>query len=134
SEPMSPNYGMRRPSFENEHFEADDSESSRKPWMRSPKRNNTTPPRDKRRDFRSPKSGDDRLQTFGKSPTTVNSPHHSPSPPATVKGQSMTDKTSPSNRYFIVKCNSMKNLETSLNKGIWSTTPTNEQKFNQAFK
>ncbi|KAM9306788.1 3'-5' RNA helicase YTHDC2 isoform 2-T2 [Pholidichthys leucotaenia] len=37
-------------------------------------------------------------------------------------------------RYFIMKSNSIRNLEISQQKGIWSTTPNNEIKLNKAFK
>nr|XP_055054283.1 3'-5' RNA helicase YTHDC2 isoform X2 [Misgurnus anguillicaudatus] len=36
-------------------------------------------------------------------------------------------------RYFIMKSSNMKNIELSQKKGIWSTTPNNEQKLNRAF-
>ena len=36
-------------------------------------------------------------------------------------------------RYFIVKCNNEKNLEISMNKGIWATTKGNEKKLDRAF-
>ncbi|XP_038148771.1 3'-5' RNA helicase YTHDC2 isoform X1 [Cyprinodon tularosa] len=36
-------------------------------------------------------------------------------------------------RYFIMKSNSMRNVEISQEKGIWSTTPSNESKLSQAF-
>lgn len=36
-------------------------------------------------------------------------------------------------RYFILKSSNMKNIELSQQRGIWSTTPNNEQKLNRAF-
>ncbi|XP_030579929.1 3'-5' RNA helicase YTHDC2 [Archocentrus centrarchus] len=36
-------------------------------------------------------------------------------------------------RYFIMKSNNIRNLEISQQKGIWSTTPTNETKLTKAF-
>ncbi|MEQ2303440.1 hypothetical protein AMECASPLE_016937 [Ameca splendens] len=36
-------------------------------------------------------------------------------------------------RYFIMKSNSIRNIEISQQKGIWSTTPSNETKLTQAF-
>lgn len=36
-------------------------------------------------------------------------------------------------RYFIMKSNSMRNVEISQEKGIWSTSPSNESKLSQAF-
>uniref|UniRef100_A0A3P9P8H0 RNA helicase n=1 Tax=Poecilia reticulata TaxID=8081 RepID=A0A3P9P8H0_POERE len=41
--------------------------------------------------------------------------------------------TVPSVRYFIMKSNSIRNIEISQQKGIWSTTPSNETKLTQAF-
>ena len=36
-------------------------------------------------------------------------------------------------RYFIMKSSNLRNLEISQQKGIWSTTPSNERKLNRAF-
>lgn len=36
-------------------------------------------------------------------------------------------------QYFIMKSNSIRNIEISQQKGIWSTTPSNETKLTQAF-
>ncbi|XP_065600330.1 3'-5' RNA helicase YTHDC2 [Cyrtonyx montezumae] len=36
-------------------------------------------------------------------------------------------------RYFIMKCRTWQNLHASQQKGVWSTTPSNEQKLNRAF-
>ncbi|XP_070542906.1 3'-5' RNA helicase YTHDC2-like [Ptychodera flava] len=139
SEPMSsPNY--RKTPNENDFSEIDDSESGRKPWMKSPKRTNITPPKDRRRDFRSPRPHEDKLSSFTKSPSdssTTASPSDSPSPPGSVKG---IDKSSPSSeqvlshRYFIVKCNNQMNLEISLTKGIWSTSVGCEKRLSKAYE
>ncbi|KAG8598146.1 hypothetical protein GDO81_002511 [Engystomops pustulosus] len=62
------------------------------------------------------------------------SPCASPSPPASIK--SSTSPSSRSNlpvRYFILKSSNLRNLEISQQKGIWSTTPSNERKLNRAF-
>ncbi|OXB79485.1 UNVERIFIED_CONTAM: hypothetical protein H355_013881 [Colinus virginianus] len=37
-------------------------------------------------------------------------------------------------RYFIMKCRNWQNLNISQQKGVWSTTPSNEQKLNGAFR
>ncbi|XP_015704895.1 3'-5' RNA helicase YTHDC2 isoform X2 [Coturnix japonica] len=37
-------------------------------------------------------------------------------------------------RYFIMKSSNLQNLDISQQKGIWSTTPSNEQKLNRAFQ
>ncbi|NXM79973.1 YTDC2 helicase, partial [Oenanthe oenanthe] len=36
-------------------------------------------------------------------------------------------------RYFIMKSSNLQNIEISQEKGIWSTTPSNERKLNAAF-
>ncbi|NXO78862.1 YTDC2 helicase, partial [Sitta europaea] len=36
-------------------------------------------------------------------------------------------------RYFIMKSSNLQNIEISQQKGIWSTTPSNERKLNEAF-
>ncbi|NXL85386.1 YTDC2 helicase, partial [Alectura lathami] len=37
-------------------------------------------------------------------------------------------------RYFIMKSSNLHNLDISQQKGIWSTTPSNERKLNKAFR
>ena len=37
-------------------------------------------------------------------------------------------------RYFIMKCNNEKNLEISVEQGIWATTKINEQRLDRAYK
>ena len=36
-------------------------------------------------------------------------------------------------RYFIMKSSNLQNIDISQQKGIWSTTPSNERKLNGAF-
>ncbi|NXN04879.1 YTDC2 helicase, partial [Sylvia borin] len=36
-------------------------------------------------------------------------------------------------RYFIMKSSNLQNIEISQQKGVWSTTPSNERKLNGAF-
>ncbi|NXY91270.1 YTDC2 helicase, partial [Alcedo cyanopectus] len=36
-------------------------------------------------------------------------------------------------RYFIMKSSNLKNIDISQQKGVWSTTPSNERKLNRAF-
>ncbi|KFQ67757.1 putative ATP-dependent RNA helicase YTHDC2, partial [Phaethon lepturus] len=36
-------------------------------------------------------------------------------------------------RYFILKSSNLQNIDISQQKGIWSTTPSNERKLNRAF-
>ncbi|CAH2275039.1 probable ATP-dependent RNA helicase YTHDC2 isoform X2 [Pelobates cultripes] len=62
------------------------------------------------------------------------SPSERPSPPASAKSsKSSSLRPNLSVRYFIMKNNNLRNLEISQQKGIWSTTPSNERKLNRAF-
>ncbi|KAM4810289.1 3'-5' RNA helicase YTHDC2 [Rhinophrynus dorsalis] len=62
------------------------------------------------------------------------SPCTSPSPPSSVKGPiSPLPRSNVPVRYFIMKSSNLRNLEISQQKGIWSTTPSNERKLNRAF-
>ncbi|XP_075457659.1 3'-5' RNA helicase YTHDC2 isoform X2 [Ascaphus truei] len=62
------------------------------------------------------------------------SPCASPSPPSSAKGsKSPSPRPNISVRYFIMKSSNLRNLEISQQKGIWSTTPSNERKLNRAF-
>uniref|UniRef100_M3ZZJ7 RNA helicase n=1 Tax=Xiphophorus maculatus TaxID=8083 RepID=M3ZZJ7_XIPMA len=55
-------------------------------------------------------------------------------PPESPSGKSVSQKPTVSSvRYFIMKSNSIRNIEISQQKGIWSTTPSNETKLTQAF-
>ncbi|XP_028456578.1 3'-5' RNA helicase YTHDC2 isoform X2 [Perca flavescens] len=80
---------------------------------------------------------------------TLDSPYESPSPSSSGKVQLLCDLTcelphkiskpmSPelvfsSVRYFIMKSSNVRNIEISQQKGIWSTTPSNETKLTKAF-
>ncbi|XP_008421313.1 probable ATP-dependent RNA helicase YTHDC2 isoform X2 [Poecilia reticulata] len=63
---------------------------------------------------------------------TLDWPPESPSRKLVLKSVSQKP-TVPSVRYFIMKSNSIRNIEISQQKGIWSTTPSNETKLTQAF-
>ncbi|KAM8961846.1 3'-5' RNA helicase YTHDC2 [Pelodytes ibericus] len=66
--------------------------------------------------------------------STYPSPCESPSPPTSAKGsKSPSPRPNVSVRYFIMKSSNLRNLEISQQKGIWSTTPSNERKLNRAF-
>uniref|UniRef100_A0A3B3XD58 RNA helicase n=1 Tax=Poecilia mexicana TaxID=48701 RepID=A0A3B3XD58_9TELE len=55
-------------------------------------------------------------------------------PPESPSGKSVSQKPTVSSvRYFIMKSNSIRNIEISQQKGIWSTTPSNETKLTQGF-
>ncbi|OCU02238.1 3'-5' RNA helicase YTHDC2 [Xenopus laevis] len=62
------------------------------------------------------------------------SPCASPSPPSSAKeSNSPSPRPIISVRYFIMKSSNLRNLDISQQKGIWSTTPSNERKLNRAF-
>ncbi|XP_014870965.1 probable ATP-dependent RNA helicase YTHDC2 isoform X1 [Poecilia latipinna] len=63
---------------------------------------------------------------------TLDGPPESPSGKLVLKSVSQKPTVS-SVRYFIMKSNSIRNIEISQQKGIWSTTPSNETKLTQAF-
>ncbi|XP_068103375.1 3'-5' RNA helicase YTHDC2 isoform X2 [Hyperolius riggenbachi] len=81
-----------------------------------------------------PKRHEDKTNPKLSESPSCSSPCKSPPSPASVKSP-----TSPSPhqhlqvRYFIMKSNNPRNLEISQQKGIWSTTPSNERKLNRAF-
>ncbi|ETE67645.1 putative ATP-dependent RNA helicase YTHDC2, partial [Ophiophagus hannah] len=85
----------------------------------------------------SKRSADDRAdQTSVKSTDSISypSPCASPSPPSSGKGsKSPSPRPNMPIRYFIMKSSNLRNLEISQQKGIWSTTPSNERKLNRAF-
>ncbi|XP_026526797.1 3'-5' RNA helicase YTHDC2 [Notechis scutatus] len=85
----------------------------------------------------SKRSTDDRAdQTSVKSTDSISypSPCASPSPPSSGKGsKSPSPRPNMPIRYFIMKSSNLRNLEISQQKGIWSTTPSNERKLNRAF-
>uniref|UniRef100_A0A096M857 RNA helicase n=1 Tax=Poecilia formosa TaxID=48698 RepID=A0A096M857_POEFO len=63
---------------------------------------------------------------------TLDGPPESPSGKLVLKSVSQKPTVS-SVRYFIMKSNSIRNIEISQQKGIWSTTPSNETKLTQGF-
>ncbi|XP_062409624.1 3'-5' RNA helicase YTHDC2 [Sardina pilchardus] len=76
----------------------------------------------KRPEDHAPKAG-------GESPGT--------SPTSTSSGKcskSSSPRTVSSVRYFIMKSSNLRNIELSQQRGIWSTTPSNELKLNRAFQ
>ncbi|XP_031143214.1 3'-5' RNA helicase YTHDC2 isoform X1 [Sander lucioperca] len=67
---------------------------------------------------------------------TLDSPFDSPCPSSS--GKQISKPMSPelvfsSVRYFIMKSSNVRNIEISQQKGIWSTTPSNETKLTKAF-
>ncbi|KAF4803514.1 putative ATP-dependent RNA helicase YTHDC2 [Turdus rufiventris] len=58
----------------------------------------------------------------------------SPSSPVSGKGfKSPSPRQNMTVRYFIMKSSNLQNIDISQQKGIWSTTPSNERKLNGAF-
>uniref|UniRef100_A0A673ZUT1 RNA helicase n=1 Tax=Salmo trutta TaxID=8032 RepID=A0A673ZUT1_SALTR len=64
-------------------------------------------------------------------PSHTDSPCPSPSP--TSSGKVCLQPGFAPVRYFIMKSSNLRNLDISQQKGIWSTTPSNELKLNRAF-
>ncbi|KAL6097396.1 ythdc2 [Pungitius sinensis] len=66
---------------------------------------------------------------------TFDSPSYSPGP--STSGKQISKPPSPrpvsSGRYFIMKSSNVRNIDISQQKGIWSTTPSNEAKLTKAF-
>ncbi|XP_069025007.1 3'-5' RNA helicase YTHDC2-like [Embiotoca jacksoni] len=76
---------------------------------------------------------DDPQSSSGSSWTgTLDSPSDTPGPPSSRQPASPR-LVSSSVRYFIMKSSNIRNLEISQQKGIWSTTPSNESKLTKAF-
>ncbi|XP_061045508.1 3'-5' RNA helicase YTHDC2 isoform X3 [Eubalaena glacialis] len=106
--------------------------------MKSPSPALHAPQKYKDRGILHPKrSTDDRSDQSSVKSTDSNSypsPCASPSPPSSGKGsKSPSPRPNMPIRYFIMKSSNLRNLEISQQKGIWSTTPSNEQKLNRAF-
>ncbi|CAK6975730.1 '-5' RNA helicase YTHDC2 [Scomber scombrus] len=65
---------------------------------------------------------------------SMDSPSDSPCPSSSGKHSSMFPQLAFSSvRYFIMKSSNVRNIEISQQKGIWSTTPSNETKLSKAF-
>ncbi|KAI1239670.1 hypothetical protein IHE44_0011094 [Lamprotornis superbus] len=81
----------------------------------------------------SKRSSDDRSAQSSVKPAD-SSPCASPSSPVSGKGcKSPSPRQNMPVRYFIMKSSNLQNIEISQQKGIWSTTPSNERKLNGAF-
>lgn len=117
---------------------SDESTTAERVLMKSPAPTLHQPQKYKDRGILHPKrSTEDRSdQSSVKSTDSSNypSPCASPSPPSSGKGsKSPSPKPNMPIRYFIMKSSNLRNLEISQQKGIWSTTPSNERKLNRAF-
>ncbi|KAF2987961.1 hypothetical protein EK904_006235, partial [Melospiza melodia maxima] len=85
----------------------------------------------------SKRSSDDRSAQSSVKPadsSSYSSPSASPSSPVSGKGcKSPSPRQNMPVRYFIMKSSNLQNIDISQQKGIWSTTPSNERKLNGAF-
>ncbi|KAL6097397.1 ythdc2 [Pungitius sinensis] len=65
---------------------------------------------------------------------TFDSPSYSPGPSTSGKiSKPPSPRPVSSGRYFIMKSSNVRNIDISQQKGIWSTTPSNEAKLTKAF-
>ncbi|ERE81492.1 putative ATP-dependent RNA helicase YTHDC2-like protein [Cricetulus griseus] len=117
---------------------ADGSTTAERVLMKSPSPALHPPQKYKDRGILHPKrSTDDRSDQSSVKSTDSSSypsPCASPSPPSSGKGsKSPSPRPNMPIRYFIMKSSNLRNLEISQQKGIWSTTPSNERKLNRAF-
>ncbi|EDL09994.1 mCG11938 [Mus musculus] len=117
---------------------ADGSTTGERVLMKSPSPALHPPQKYKDRGILHPKrSTDDRSDQSSVKSTDSSSypsPCASPSPPSSGKGsKSPSPRPNMPIRYFIMKSSNLRNLEISQQKGIWSTTPSNERKLNRAF-
>ncbi|XP_074473095.1 3'-5' RNA helicase YTHDC2 isoform X3 [Sebastes fasciatus] len=81
-------------------------------------------------------SDDPHSSTSSSCSVTLDSPSDSPCPSSSGKQTSKPlspQLVLPSVRYFIMKSSNVRNIDISQQKGIWSTTPTNEAKLTKAF-
>ncbi|XP_039946668.1 3'-5' RNA helicase YTHDC2-like isoform X2 [Hirundo rustica] len=83
------------------------------------------------------RSSDDRSAQSSLKPadsSSYPSPCASPSSPVSGKGcKSPSPRQNVPVRYFIMKSSNLQNIAISQQKGLWSTTPSNERKLNGAF-
>ncbi|EDL84747.1 similar to YTH domain containing 2 (predicted) [Rattus norvegicus] len=117
---------------------SDGSTAAERVLMKSPSPALHPPQKYKDRGILHPKrSTDDRSDQSSVKSTDSSSypsPCASPSPPSSGKGsKSPSPRPNMPIRYFIMKSSNLRNLEISQQKGIWSTTPSNERKLNRAF-
>lgn len=65
-----------------------------------------------------------------------NSPCASPQPSSPSKWPDKEQENAVTHacRYFVMKCNNHRNLDVSINKQIWCTSPSNEKRLNKLFK
>ncbi|KFO90874.1 putative ATP-dependent RNA helicase YTHDC2, partial [Buceros rhinoceros silvestris] len=75
----------------------------------------------------------DQLSVKSTASSSYPSPCASPSPITGKGSKPSSPRPNMPVRYFIMKSSNLQNIDISQQKGIWSTTPSNEQKLNRAF-
>ncbi|KAM4878739.1 3'-5' RNA helicase YTHDC2-like isoform 2-T2 [Sylvia borin] len=118
--------------------ELSDSSNAEKVLVRSTRPRLHQPKRYKRRSILySNQTSDDRSdQSSMKSADSSSFPSRCASPSSPICGKASKSPSPRQNvpvRYFIMKSSNLQNIEISQQKGVWSTTPSNEQKLNGAF-
>ncbi|XP_067667138.1 3'-5' RNA helicase YTHDC2-like isoform X1 [Haliotis asinina] len=108
-----------------------------------------TPPKRKDINLKGSKTSEDRLETSSvhsnsASNSSANSlkgsagstpcPSPQPSSPSKWAERDPGGSSSHPCRLFVMKCNNQKNLDISLQKGLWATSVSNEKKLNKAFQ
>ena len=83
------------------------------------------------------KSNNSSAQNSPQSVTSYDSENPYASPSFSSQHHKITDmgaNVSGPNRFFVMKCASLKNIDASVSKGAWSTSVANEKKFNKALQ
>ncbi|KFP71342.1 putative ATP-dependent RNA helicase YTHDC2, partial [Acanthisitta chloris] len=113
--------------------EFSDSSNTEKVLMKSAAPVLQQPKKHKEKDILHSKGAD---QTSLKATDSSSSPSPCSAAPSPISGKGSKSPSSRPNtpvRYFIMKSSNMQNLVISQQKGMWSTTPSNERKLNSAF-
>ncbi|XP_041567027.1 3'-5' RNA helicase YTHDC2 isoform X3 [Taeniopygia guttata] len=117
--------------------EFSDSSNAEKDLMRSARPILHQPKKYKRKNtLHSKQTSDDRSDRSVKSADSSSFPSPCASPSSPISGKASKSPSPRQNtpvRYFIMKSSNLQNIDISQQKGIWSTTPSNERKLNGAF-
>nr|XP_009918834.1 PREDICTED: YTH domain-containing protein 2-like [Haliaeetus albicilla]XP_009918835.1 PREDICTED: YTH domain-containing protein 2-like [Haliaeetus albicilla] len=116
---------------------SDDSSNAEKVLMKSTPPTLNQPKKYKEKNIvHSKRTSDDRSDQSSVKSTDSSSypsPCASPSPISGKGSKSPSPRPNMPFRYFIMKSSNVQNIDISQQKGIWSTTPSNERKLNRAF-
>ncbi|KAM9587115.1 3'-5' RNA helicase YTHDC2 isoform 5-T7 [Morphnus guianensis] len=116
---------------------SDDSSNAEKVLMKSTPPTLHQPKKYKEKNIlHSKRTSDDRSDQSSVKSTDSSSypsPCASPSPISGKGSKSPSPRPNMPFRYFIMKSSNVQNIDISQQKGIWSTTPSNERKLNRAF-